>query len=72
MRHLLLSLLAITPAVFADIEFTSPAAGASIPAGAITVTWKESGQSPPISALQSYTLQLLVGGNDPAEAVRIV
>lgn len=72
MRHLLLCLLAITPSALADVEFISPAAGASIPAGAITVTWEDSGQAPAISALQSYTLQILVGGNDPADAVSTV
>lgn len=72
MRRFLLCLLAITPATLADVEFISPAAGASIPAGAITVTWKDSGRAPAISALQSYTLQILVGGNDPADAVRTV
>jgi hypothetical protein len=65
MRLELLSLLAaLAPSfVFADVQFTSPAAGASIPAGAITVQWTESGDAPSISQLSSYTLTLMVGGN---------
>ena len=65
MRLELLSLLvAIAPSfVFADVKFTSPAAGASIPAGAITVQWTESGDAPSISQLSSYTLTLMIGGN---------
>jgi hypothetical protein len=71
MRLTLLSLLAaLAPSfVFADVQFTSPAAGGSIPAGAITVKWAESGASPSISQLQSYTLTLMVGGNTDSDAV---
>jgi hypothetical protein len=70
MRCSLLSLLLLSPLAFADVEFISPAAGASIPAGAIVVRWEESGIAPKISTLASYTLQLMVGGNDAETAVR--
>ena len=60
----------LIPLASADVEFTSPAAGASIPAGQFTVEWSESGDAPKISSLESYTLQLLVGGNDENNAVR--
>ena len=71
MRFGLLSLLAaLAPSfVFADVKFTSPAAGGQIPAGAITVTWAESGTAPSISQLQSYTLTLMVGGQTDDDAV---
>ena len=66
MRFGLLSLVAaLAPSfVFADVQFTSPAAGASIAAGAITVSWTDSGDAPSISQLLSYTLTLMVGGAD--------
>ena len=72
MRLTLLSLLAaLAPSfVFADVQFTSPAAGGSIPAGAITVKWAESGTAPSISQLASYTITLMVGGNTDSNAVR--
>lgn len=70
--HLLSLLAALAPSfVFADVQFTSPAAGASIPAGAITVKWTDSGDSPSLSQLQSYTLTLMVGGQTDDTAVRI-
>jgi hypothetical protein len=71
MRLELLSLVAaLAPSfVFADVQFTSPAAGASIPAGAITVQWTESGDAPSISQLSSYTLTLMVGGQTDDTAV---
>ncbi len=69
MRCGLLTFLALTPLALADVQFISPAAGASIPAGPITVTWEESGTAPSITLLKSYTLQLMVGGNDPTTAV---
>lgn len=65
MRLQLFSLLAaLAPFALADVEFTSPAAGASVAAGAITISWKDSGVSPPLSELTPQTLQLVVGGNE--------
>lgn len=73
MRRLLLSLIAplalFTPFAAADVEFTYPAAGASIPAGALTIKWTDSGTAPTLKELSSYTLTLLVGGNDATNAV---
>ncbi|KAK5111671.1 hypothetical protein LTR62_004776 [Meristemomyces frigidus] len=62
--HPLALLAALTTLTIADVEVTSPAAGASIPAGAMTVTWQDSGTAPALTALTTYTIQLVVGGND--------
>jgi hypothetical protein len=45
---------------FAAPKITSPAAGASLPvsAGSITVEWEDDGEAPKISQLTSFTLQL--------------
>ena len=67
----LLTLLAsVAPWALADVEFTSPAAGASVKGGStISVQWKDSGSQPPLSDLKSYTLFLCAGGNDAASFV---
>ena len=57
-------LLAGVPLAFADVEFTVPAAGASVAGGtAFTVTWTDSGSAPSISDLTSYQLFLESGSN---------
>jgi hypothetical protein len=66
---LLTTLMALSPLALADVEFVSPAGGASIPAGQVTITWKDSGTAPLIKDLTTYTIQLMVGGNDDS-AVR--
>jgi hypothetical protein len=61
---------ALSPLVHAGIQFTAPAPGAKLTAGAaITVTWAEGGSGPKIADLQSYQLQLVVGGNKGEEQV---
>lgn len=68
---ILLSLVAFAlPLVFADVEFTSPIAGADVSVGTINVQWKDSGRAPPIADLTQYTLDLMVGGNDVDNMVR--
>lgn len=54
---------------FAIPQITSPAAGASIPAGPITVEWKDDGKAPKVAALKGYTIQLIVGGNTDTDSV---
>ena len=72
---MLIRIIAILPFLFtfanADVEFVTPAAGASIVGGGktLSVTWKESGVQPPISSLTSYTLFLCAGGNDAGSQV---
>ncbi|KAK5127764.1 hypothetical protein LTR85_004880 [Meristemomyces frigidus] len=61
----LLAAATITPSALAYPVFSTPAAGASVPAGTISVAWTDSG-SPAISTLTTYTLTLIVGGNDDA------
>ncbi|KAK4544049.1 hypothetical protein LTR36_004547 [Oleoguttula mirabilis] len=58
-------LAALTPYALGYPKFTTPAAGASVAAGTISVAWENSG-SPAISTLSTYTLTLIVGGNDAA------
>ena len=73
---LLTSLALLTTATFfasADVQFTSPDAGATVAGGkAITIKWKESGDKPAISDLLSYSLYLWAGGNEATEQVGIV
>ena len=58
-------LITFLSATNADVQFTSPAAGATYPAGLpLTVTWVESGTPPLISDLVSYQLFLCAGGDD--------
>ena len=57
------------PLVYADVEFTTPAAGSDVPVGTINVAWKDSGLQPPIQDLTQYTLVLMVGGNSENNSV---
>ena len=60
----------IFPFAYADVKFTSPAAGATFPAGSqITVTWADSGVAPPLSSLSGYSILLMVGGDTVATSV---
>jgi len=54
---------ALAPTVLAFPEITSPAAGAVIPAGPITVRWTDNGETPLSTALTVFTMTLVVGGN---------
>lgn len=70
--RLLVLLAAVAPYAFADVEFTSPAAGATAVGGQLLqISWKDSGTAPPISELQSFQLFLCAGGNDAGSFVRI-
>lgn len=61
---LLIALLAHTYDVYAlGVDFTSPNAGATLPAGPISIKWQDAGGDPNMSQLNTYMLQLLVGGN---------
>lgn len=61
----ILPLLAtLTPFTLADVQFTSPAAGGSISAGTISVRWTDSGDAPKISQLDTYILELVLGGDE--------
>ncbi|RMZ78826.1 hypothetical protein DV738_g3595, partial [Chaetothyriales sp. CBS 135597] len=53
----------------ADVEFLTPAAGASQSSLKLSITWKESGTAPPISEFTSYQMYLCAGGNDVDEYV---
>lgn len=69
--RLLVLLAAVAPYVLADVEFTSPSPGQSLPGGqTLSVKWKDSGSDPPLSSLTSYQLFLCAGGNDAASFVR--
>ena len=68
--RLLLLLAAVAPYTLADVEFTSPAAGATVTGGStLDVEWKDSGTSPPISSFSTYQLFLCAGGNDAGSFV---
>lgn len=58
-------ILSLAPlAVFADVQFISPAAGGEVAAGTINVQWEDNGRSPSLTDLTAYTLVLMVGGNE--------
>ncbi|KAL8824175.1 MAG: hypothetical protein Q9191_005247 [Dirinaria sp. TL-2023a] len=57
---------AAIPTILAHVQFTSPSAGDSLPGEKpISIAWKDSGDDPPISALDSYSIYLYAGGNTP-------
>jgi hypothetical protein len=57
-------LAAAAQLALADVKFTVPAPGASMPGGtAFAVTWVDSGDAPSISDLTAYQLFLYSGSN---------
>ena len=66
-------LAASLPWAFADVKFTVPAPGASVPGGtAFTVTWADSGAAPALADLTGYTLFLFSGSNTaPAQLYQL-
>lgn len=71
--YTLLSLTAaLATTALADVKFISPAAGADVASGTITVKWEDSGDSPSLDDLAGFTLDLMVGGNDPSDAASAV
>lgn len=67
-RKLFLCVAAL-PLVLADVKFTSPSAGLTITGTTISVAWKESGVSPPISDLAEYQVFLCAGGNTATDYI---
>ncbi|KAL9131115.1 MAG: hypothetical protein Q9217_000877 [Psora testacea] len=65
-------LAAVASCVLADVEFTSPSAGATVAGGkTLAVEWKDSGDKPPISQLTTYQLFLCAGGNDQESFIQL-
>lgn len=62
-------LVTLVPRVFADVKFTSPAAGATVSGPTISIEWEESGNLPKIADFASYQLFLCAGGNDQSSFV---
>lgn len=62
MRSLLALVLAL-PFAIGEPKLMTPAAGSTLFAGTITVTWKDGGSSPSVSDLSSYQLLLFTGSN---------
>jgi hypothetical protein len=69
LRSTLIAAATLAACAFAVPQITIPAAGASIPAGPITVTWTDDGKAPKLTLLKSATLQLIVGGNGATDNV---
>ena len=69
LQFLLPILTSITSFAIADVQIISPAAGASVPVGPITITWQESNTPPLIVNLAGYTAFLMCGGNNDAISV---
>jgi hypothetical protein len=58
--------------VHADVEFITPKPGATLKGGgAIEIEWKDSGEAPSVSDLQTYELFLCAGGNDAASMIQL-
>ncbi|KAL9579311.1 MAG: hypothetical protein Q9203_006751 [Teloschistes exilis] len=67
-----LFLTILLPLASADIQFTSPAAGAVLQAAKpITAKWKDSGDGTALTDLATYTLFLCAGGNDAATILQL-
>ncbi|KAI4148750.1 MAG: hypothetical protein L6R39_002707 [Caloplaca ligustica] len=65
-------LATLSSVVFADVQFTSPAAGATLQAGKpITAKWKDSGDGTALTDLKTYTLFLCAGGNDQDSFIQL-
>lgn len=65
-----LLLAALSTLALADVQFTSPAAGATLQAGKpIIAKWQDSGDGTALNLLKTYTLFLCAGGNDPDSIV---
>ena len=63
-------LAAAAPFAFADVQITTPAAGAQLTAGSVlSMAWVDSGTAPSISDLSSYQIFLCAGGNDATNFV---
>ncbi|KAI9699194.1 MAG: hypothetical protein M1820_007273 [Bogoriella megaspora] len=73
MRFRLLSLIAsLAPCVLADVEFITPAPGKGYPAGALSVSWQDSGSGTPLSELTNPVIYLMAGGNDDSSAIPVI
>jgi len=69
---LLTFLSTLVSVALADVQFTKPAAGASLTGGStISIAWKESGTSPAISTFLSYQLFLMAGGNTATNSIQL-
>lgn len=60
-------LAALVPFVVADVKFMTPTPGSTITGTTISMSWEESGDSPPISELASYQVFLCAGGDTTAD-----
>lgn len=65
-----LRFLLFASTAWADVKFTSPAAGTTLAAGtAVGVSWQDSGVAPHLADLNSYQLFLCAGGSAESEMV---
>ncbi|KIW11588.1 hypothetical protein PV08_10889 [Exophiala spinifera] len=71
LRSVLLVAASLLSFALADVEVTSPAAGASLAGLSLTVEWEDSGDTPKLADLASYQLFLCAGGNDEDEYVQL-
>ncbi|KAJ9625381.1 Cell wall synthesis protein kre9 precursor [Knufia peltigerae] len=71
LRSILLVAASLLSFALADVEVTSPAAGASLSGLELTVEWKDSGDTPKLADLASYQLFLCAGGNDADDYIQL-
>jgi hypothetical protein len=67
-----LFLVASAPLALAVPLISSPAAGAPIPAGPITIKWADDNKVPLLAALGSCTIQLMAGSNTVNQPIMAV
>ncbi|KAF1812087.1 putative beta-1,6-glucan boisynthesis protein [Eremomyces bilateralis CBS 781.70] len=73
MRSSLLVLwTSLASAVLADITFVTPAPGSTIPVGAVSMEWKDSGEAPALADLTTYEVFLCAGGNTDGTFIDLV
>lgn len=60
-------LATLTPFTLADVKFTTPSAGGTLPFGSIDVKWTDGPDAPSLKSLDAYILELVLGSDEPGE-----
>lgn len=63
LSHILITFLYVLKSTLADVQLVSPASGASIAGGAVTLKWQDSGAKPALVAIKAADIILCTGTN---------